>query len=419
MTWIAADVTVPAGPAQGPLVPPAARPAGVWLLAGAIALLLMLSSASLVVTRTEASGAPAVSLVSSARLWAAAKGANGAVRALPPVVASAIAIGPVPPPVSFAEDAPVPPTQVPVEVPPAAAPPAAAVPAQPAPVVPPAPAVLPTKVPLVDGGPRLAAFAGLSTWVDLHDTEVSPRDQAAIAAAGGAELLYVQTARYNSPGDLHDPARLGELLEAAHDHGIAVMTWYIPDFVDLERDLRRSQTAMAFTSPRGDRPDAFGLDIETEFVTDVAERTRRLLDLSARLRLWSDPLVTGRGMPMAAIVLPPLQLDLRPSWWPGFPYAELRAFYDVYVPMSYSSFRGTDADTTYRWNLANVNELRSRSGDANLPIHLAGGIADKLSDVAAFTRAAADGRVLGAGLYDLDTTRPDAWPALRALRAAE
>jgi len=392
----------------------------VRLLAGAIVVLLIVSSAALLaMTRQEPAGAAAVSLVSSSRLWAAAKGAEGAARALPPAVVAATA-GPAAPPVRSAQAPASPPTEAPAS-PLAAAPastPAPLVPA-PAPAVPPAPTVTLARVPLVDGGPRLAAFSGLSTWVDLYDTEVAPKDQAAIAAAGGAELIYVQTARYNSPGDLHDGARLGELLEAAHDRGLSVMTWYIPDFVDLERDLRRAQTAMAFVSPRGDRPDAFGLDIETEFVTDVAERTRRLLDLSARLRLWSDPLATGRGMPMAAIVLPPLQLDLRPSWWPGFPYAELRPFYDVYVPMSYSSFRGTDPDTTYRWNLDNLVELRARSADPSLPIHLAGGIADRLSEIAAFNRAAAEGKVLGAGLYDLDTTPADAWPALRALRAAD
>lgn len=412
-------MTASARSPQGLPAAPAASPAGVALLAAAIALLLTVSSAGVMVSPDGPSGAPVVSLISSPELWAAAKGADGAMRALPPAVASA-STGPVAPPVRFAEAPVAPPAEVPADVPPAASPaPAPAAPAPPAPAPPAPPAPPPARIPLVDGGPRLAAFAGLSTWVDLYDTEVAPRDQAAIAAAGGAELLYVQTARFNSPHDLHDAARLGELLEAAHDHGIAVMTWYIPDFLDVERDLRRAQTAMAFTSPRGDRPDAFGLDIETEFVTDVAERTRRLLDLSARLRLWSDPLATGRGMPMAAIVLPPLQLDLRPSWWPAFPYAELRPFYDVYVPMSYSSFRGTDPETTYRWNLANVIEMRNRAGDPNLPVHLAGGIADKLSDVAAFTRAAAEAKVLGAGLYDLDTTPPESWAALRALRAAE
>lgn len=275
-----------------------------------------------------------------------------------------------------------------------------------------APARPDERISLADGDARLAAFAGLSTWIDLYDTQAAPADQAALAAASGVQTIFVQSARYSSPADVHDPARLGTLIEAAHDLGLKVVTWYIPDHLDVELDLRRSQAAIDFTSPRGDRADAFGLDIETEHQTDVTERSRQLLELSQRLRE-----AVGSEYPMAAIVLPPLQLDLRPDWWPDFPYAELAASYDVVVPMSYSSFRGTDAATTYNWNLANVTELRARAGDPDLPVHLAGGIADDLPELGAFARAAADGDVLGAGLYDLQTTRADAWPELQALRA--
>lgn len=280
----------------------------------------------------------------------------------------------------------------------------------PAPDAPAVPA-LPAPVPLVSSAPRLAAFAGLSTWVDLYDTGLSPQRQVELAAAGGVQTVFVQTARFNSPADIHDPARLAALIDAAHDRGLRVMTWYIPDFVDLSRDYRRSQAAMAFVTPRGDRPDAFGLDIETEHVEDAGARTEALLALSQALRHWVGP-----DYPMAAIVLPPLQLDLRPSWWPDFPYAQLRAHYDVFIPMSYSSLRGRDAETTYRWNLGNVLELRRRAGDENLAVHLAGGIADGLDELEAFLAAARDAALLGGGLYDLHTTRPEAWHHLRALR---
>jgi len=268
------------------------------------------------------------------------------------------------------------------------------------------------RIPLAAAPPRLAAFAGLSTWVDLYDTGMTPEEQVAVAAAGGVEAMFVQSARFNSPSHLHDAARLGRLVESAHDAGMRVMVWYIPDFADLQRDYRRAQHAMAFVTPRGDRPDAFGLDIETEHVADTAERSRRLLALSGALRTWVGP-----DYPMAAIVLPPLQLDLRPSWWPDFPYAELTASFDVFVPMSYSSFRGLDAGTTYDWNARNVAELRVRAGDADLPVHLAGGLAADLDEVGAFVAAAGDSAVLGAGLYDLQTTPARTWAALRPLRA--
>jgi hypothetical protein len=267
------------------------------------------------------------------------------------------------------------------------------------------------RIALVPAPARLSAFAGLSTWVDVYDVEWTPEQQVQVAHMAGVDTIFVQSARYASEHDIDDAARLGALIDAAHARGIKVMTWYIPDFLDPARDLRRSQAAIAFTSPNGNRPDAFGLDIELDAEPDIAVRNARLLELSAALRAW-----TGPDYPMAAIVLPPLQLDLNGTWWPDFPYAELRPYYDVYIPMSYSSYRGTDAEKTYSWNLENILQTRIRAGDPDLPIHMAGGIADNLPEVGAYVQAVADGRVLGAGLYDLHTTRSSAWGPLQALR---
>jgi hypothetical protein len=270
---------------------------------------------------------------------------------------------------------------------------------------------LPDRVALVPAPERLSAFAGLSTWIDVYDIEWTPEEQVHVAHLAGVDTIFVQSARYASEHDIDDAARLGALVDAAHARGIKVMTWYIPDFLDPERDLRRSQAAIAFTSPNGNRPDAFGLDIELDSERDITVRNQRLFELSAALRAW-----TGPDYPMAAIVLPPLQLDLNGTWWPGFPYAELRPFYDVYIPMSYSSYRGTDAEKTYSWNLENILQTRVRAGDPDLPIHMAGGIADNLPEVGAFVQAVADGMVLGAGLYDLHTMPSSSWGPLQQLR---
>ena len=68
---------------------------------------------------------------------------------------------------------------------------------------------------------------------------------------------------------------------------------------------------------------------EVDDLADVGLRTQRVLELSAELRSWVGP-----DYPMAAIVLPPMQLEVNTTWWPGFPYAELAEHYDVFVPMS-------------------------------------------------------------------------------------
>ena len=257
----------------------------------------------------------------------------------------------------------------------------------------------------------LASYRGLSSWIDTYDTELTPDEQVAAAAAGGVQTLFVQSSRQSTEGLIHDPARLARTIELAHDAGIDVVLWSIPDLEDLDLDRARALAAIEFTTSRGDTADGFGLDIEIDAIDFVPVRNRRLLQLSAELRAHVGP-----RYPMSAIVLPPRQLELNTEWWPGFPYAELAEHYDVFVPMSYSSYRGADAVITHEWNRDNVLLVRRLAGDPELPVHLAGGIADALPEVAAFVQAAVDSGALGAGLYDLHTTRPEAWPVLRELR---
>ena len=260
-------------------------------------------------------------------------------------------------------------------------------------------------------GEGLLAFEGLSTWIDTYDTDLTPAQQVDIAAASGVDTIFVQASRESTEGLIHDPERLAAVIERAHDQGLQVMVWTIPAFVDVAEDRLRAQAAMAFTTPRGDRPDAFGLDIEVERLASVPSRTLRLKVMSAQLREWAGP-----DYPMAAIVLPPRQLEINTTWWPAFPYADLAEHYDVFIPMSYSSYRGTDSVTTLTWNHDNVVLTRQLTGRPDLPVHLAGGIADRLTDVDSFVRAALLTDVIGAGLYDLHTTPPEAWPALAPLR---
>jgi hypothetical protein len=257
----------------------------------------------------------------------------------------------------------------------------------------------------------LAPFRGLSSWIDTYDTGLTADEQVTAAAAGGVQTLFVQSSRQSTDGLLHDPARLARTIELAHDHDIDVVLWSIPDLEDLDNDRARALAAIEFTTPRGDTADGFGLDIEIDAIDFVPVRNRRLLQLSEELREH-----TGPGYPMAAIVLPPLQLELNTTWWPDFPYADLAEHYDVMVPMSYSSYRGTDATTTHVWNRDNVVRLRELTGDPDLVVHLAGGIADTLPEIPAFVQAVVDSGAIGGGLYDLHTTRPEAWAHLRPLR---
>jgi hypothetical protein len=202
------------------------------------------------------------------------------------------------------------------------------------------------------------------------------------------------------------------MLDAAHASGIDVVAWYLPSFRAGGRDLRRSMAAINFRSAGGQAFDAFALDIEWSGVRSVALRNRRALDLSRRLRA-----AVGPDYALGAIIPNPRGVELRRDYWQPFPYAELAAIYDVFVPMVYSTYRGDGPAVVTRDVSRSMTILRTATGRSDVPIHLIGGIADELSaaEARAFARNVATLRPIGWGLYDFSVTAPSAWAALGAL----
>jgi hypothetical protein len=91
--------------------------------------------------------------------------------------------------------------------------------------------------------------------------------------------------------------RCGELA-AAHAAGIRVVGWYVPDYADLTRDVRRTLAITGYVSPAGHRFDAIGVDVEYPLnVPDPSAWNQAVADHLARAR-------AGTSRPIAAIVLP-------------------------------------------------------------------------------------------------------------------
>jgi hypothetical protein len=130
-----------------------------------------------------------------------------------------------------------------------------------------------------------AAYAGLGTWVDIYATTTWANPQRAVGAMArdGVRTLYVQTGNHSQSVDLVRPRALGRFLDAAHAARLRVVAWYLPSFANPVQDERRALAAIRFRSASGERFDSFALDIEAGFVKPVALRSRRLLQLSARL----------------------------------------------------------------------------------------------------------------------------------------
>ena len=256
-------------------------------------------------------------------------------------------------------------------------------------------------------------FGGLGTWIDVYDTSLyrNPGAVASRLAARGVRTAWVETANDRSKTDVVDPAGLGGLVDALHASGIAVVGWYLPGHDAQARDLRRARAMLAFRTPQGGAFDGLALDIESLRNRNVAQRTARMLDLLGRVRAEAG------STPLAAITYPPRAFERHVRWWPRFPWPQIAAQVDAFVPMLYTGggFKGYDA--TYGYVARSLRLLRAAAG-TDVPVHAAGGVANRMSaeELKAFGDAVLDdGTVTGWSLYDLQTTTPAGWAAMGRL----
>jgi hypothetical protein len=266
--------------------------------------------------------------------------------------------------------------------------------------------------------PHRSPYAGLGTWLDIYATPswAHPRQEVEAMARDGVRTLYLQTGNYEQSDDLVRRHALGQFVDAAHAAGMRVVAWYLPSFLYPAQDTRRALAAIRFRSGKGEHFDSFALDIEASLVRSVPLRTRRLLQLSARLRA-----ATGRRYRLGAIIPSPVGIRRHPTYWPRFPYRQLSRLYDVFLPMAYATDRHIEGIRATRgYDAADIAIIRTRTGKPRVPIHLIGGIANRMGagETAGFMRAVADCAPLGYSLYEFPLTSRASWTALTARPAA-
>jgi hypothetical protein len=107
---------------------------------------------------------------------------------------------------------------------------------------------------------------------------------------------------------------------------------------------------------------------------------------------------------------------MAPSYWPDIPYRALTRFYDVFLPMAYSTYRVRGSKATLAYLSATVAAIRNGIGNPKIPIHLIGGLSGAMgaTETAGFMRAVAACAPLGFSLYAFPSTRRAAWTALTA-----
>jgi hypothetical protein len=273
------------------------------------------------------------------------------------------------------------------------------------------------------------AYQGLGAWVDVFDFVpayqqggVPPTvtaDDVDTMASLGVHTLFLQAARNDDrTNGLVAPDLLVPFLQRAHSHGMKVVGWYYPTFADVDVDLARLMQIANF-DVSGQRFDGISVDIEdNQVVTDPVQRSANLVELSRRLK---ESLPAGAAI--GATVLPAVQTEvINPLYWPGFPWAQLRPYYDVWLPMAYWSFRDKAGPyhSGYTYVTESVRRMRALVGDPNLKVHPVGGIADVITEAETrdFVRALTDTDAIGGSLYDYRTTNGGIWGALRGVDAA-
>lgn len=265
-------------------------------------------------------------------------------------------------------------------------------------------------------------YRGLGAWVDVFDFAPAYQEGDAdplitpaevdVMVAHGVDTVYLQAARDDSERSdgLVDPETLGEFLVEAHASGLRAVAWYTPTFADVDTDLDRLRALHEF-SHQGEHFDGVAVDLEwTGAVGDDDERSSRLVELSERLReaVGDDAL--------GAVVLPPVLLeDVNPEFWSGFPWREIADVYDVWLPMSYWTFRSGTYEDPRRYTVENVELLRERLGRPDALVHVLGGVSTEatVGDYERFAEAIVDTRPVGASVFDFPSISTAEWRTLR------
>jgi hypothetical protein len=274
-------------------------------------------------------------------------------------------------------------------------------------------------------------YEGYGAWVDAFDYSPNytkpnaPHLTPAVVdemADDGVRTLYLQATRLDdrTPGVLEDPWLLAEFILRAHQRGVRVVGWYLPEWVDDGSDLARVRATSEF-EVLGHRFDGVAVDIE--YINDGLEpdeRSRRLVGLSQQIA--ADAGTEPRG----AIVPPPVQIEvINPRFWPGFPWTQIEPYYDVWMPMAYWSFRSTASGykNGYSYSEESIRRLRTNLGKPAALVHAIGGIGAvdgvdddptpeeplaSINDLAPFVQSLRDTNAIGGSIYDWRTMEPAA-----------
>lgn len=243
---------------------------------------------------------------------------------------------------------------------------------------------------------KLDAYRGLGAWVDVWDEKAlaDPAGAVRSMAENGVKTIFLETGNSKTRSAVMHKKELSIFIREAHARDMYVVAWYLPHFKSVSHDAKRVEEGLRFKTPDGQTFDGFALDIESPAVKNVSVRNGRLKKLTGEIRK-----MVGPDYPLGAII--PSPLDTAGGYWRELPYEFIAENYDVYLPMSYYTFRVNGASRVRERTIADVELLRTRPGSADMPIHMIGGLSNKssASETQAFVDAVKTTKVMGGSIY--------------------
>jgi hypothetical protein len=259
---------------------------------------------------------------------------------------------------------------------------------------------------------NIGMYAGLGTWIDIYDASAwnHPKRTVKSMRAHGVRTIYLQTSNFSRTRAIMFREPTDRIINIAHHLGMKVVAWYLPGLKTPDVDFQRAMAAINLTTKSGGSFDSFGLDIESAIVQPPSERTSRLLALSSRLRA-----TVGPNYRLGAIIPSPRGMQKHPGYWPDFPYQQLQGSYDVFLPMTYFTYRVSGQAGARRYTAMNINITRRETGNPDVPIHIIGGISNDATtpETRGFVQAVLRRHVWGASYYGFVGTTRGQWKQLR------
>jgi hypothetical protein len=259
---------------------------------------------------------------------------------------------------------------------------------------------------------NIGMYSGLGTWIDIYETSSWKHPKRTVKAmrVHGVRTLYLQTSNYTRPRAIMYRDATMRFINYAHRFGINVVAWYLPGLKQPDMEFQRIMAAINLRTNSGESFDSFALDIESPAVQPPAERTRRLLAVSSRVRAR-----VGQDYRLGAIIPSPRGMQKHPGYWPDFPYTQLASLYNVFLPMTYFTWRVSGESAAKKYSTMCINIIRRETSNPKEAIHIIGGISDQatIPETKGFVSAVKEEEVWGASYYAFAGTNRKQWRVLR------